>query len=124
MVPACKLVLLNEFLWNVCDFDVAIFWVGHRGIKIEVPHINGAEVCSFLQENTVEKEIDKLKISSVGADVTRVAYAIAFNGDPGAIRIIFLWTNFTYHHGLAYFLPHLGQYVLIVDEEEGVSATH
>ena len=59
----------------------------------------------------------------VGADVAREANAIATNGDAGAIRIIFIRTHFTYHHGMAYFFPLMQRYVMIVNEKKGVSAT-
>ena len=47
---------------------------------------------------------------------------IAANGDAGAIRIILIRTDFTYHHGMAHLLPLVQRYVMIVDEKKGVSA--
>jgi hypothetical protein len=106
------------------DFDVGIFWVGHMGIKVEVLEVNGAEASPFPRQNTVEKELGKFKRPCVGAAVTWVAYAIATNGDAGAIRIVFLGSNFAYHQGVTYFFSFVGWYVLIVDENRGVSAPY
>ncbi len=45
MVSTSKLVLvlLNEFRWDVCDYDADILRVGHWGIKVEVLEVNGAQ---------------------------------------------------------------------------------
>ncbi len=43
--------------------------------------------------------------------------------NAGAIRIIFVRVHFTYYHGMAHFFPLMQQYVVIVNEKEGVSAT-
>jgi hypothetical protein len=42
-VPTRKLVLLNEFHWDVGDLDADIFWVGHWHVEVEVLEVNGAE---------------------------------------------------------------------------------
>jgi hypothetical protein len=52
----------------------------------------------------------------------RIADAIAANCDLGVVCVILFRTNFTYHHGVAYFLSLVRQNVLVVDEEEGVSS--
>ena len=46
---------------------------------------------------------------------------IAADCYAGAIRIIFFWTHFAYHHGVADFLLFMVQDVVVVDKEEGVS---
>jgi hypothetical protein len=76
-----------------------------------------------LRQDTVEKKFDQFKRSRVGADVAREANAIATNSDAGAIWIIFIRTNLTYHHGMAHFFPLMQRYVVVVDAKKGVSAT-
>ncbi len=44
---------------------------------------------------------------------------IAADCYAGAIRIIFFWTHFAYHHGVADFLLFMVQDVVVVDKEEG-----
>ena len=64
-----KLVPLNEFRWDVHDFDAYIFRVGHWGVKEEVLEVNGAEVRSFVREHTIEHQLEEFKGRSVGADI-------------------------------------------------------
>jgi hypothetical protein len=54
--------------------------------------------------------------------IAQEADAIATNRYVGVIRIIFFRTHFTYHHGVADFLPFMARDVVVVDKEEGVSA--
>ena len=121
-VRACRLVLLNEIRWDVCDFDADILGVGHWGIEVEVLEVDGAEACAFAREHTVEQQLDEFKRCGVGADSSRVTYAIASDGDAGTIRIVFIWLHFTNYHGVADFLSFVGWDVMIVDDKEGVSA--
>jgi hypothetical protein len=54
-VCTCKLVFLNEFIWDVCDFNADIFRIGHWGVKVEVLEVDGAEARAFAREHTVEE---------------------------------------------------------------------
>ncbi len=117
-----KVVLLNEFRQNVCNFNVDIFGVWHWSIEVEVLEVDGAEMCTWARKHAVEKEIDKFEGRGVCSQVTREADAIAANCHAGAIRIIFFRTHSTYHHGVADFLLFMARDVVVVDKEEGVSA--
>jgi len=66
-VCTCKLVFLNEFGWDVCDFDADIFRIGHWGIKVEVLEVNGAEARTFVREHTVEEHLEEFEGCGVGA---------------------------------------------------------
>ncbi len=58
-------------------------------IQINVFRINGAKPSSLLREDTVEEELDKLQQGGVGThNASRVADAIATNGDLGAVQVI------------------------------------
>ncbi len=57
-VQTCKLVFVNELLRDVQDFDANVFRLGHERVKVEVFKINGAKVCTFLREYTVEEELE------------------------------------------------------------------
>jgi hypothetical protein len=52
------------------------------------------------------------------------ADAVATNGDPCAIRVILLRTNFTYIYGMAYFLSLVRRNAVVVDAKECVSSRH
>ena len=70
-VTTRKLVLLNEFRWDVGDLDADICRVGHWRVKVEVLEVNGAEARSFAREHTIEQQLEEFKGRSVGANVTR-----------------------------------------------------
>ena len=90
-VSTRKLVLLNEFCWDVCDFDVDILW-GRAlgGINVEFLEVDGAKVYNFARDHTVEQQLEEFKGCGVGADIPRVTDAIASDDDAGMIRIIFI----------------------------------
>jgi len=54
-VCTCKLVFLNEFIWDVGDFNADIFRIGHWGVKVEVLEVDGAEAHAFAREHAVEE---------------------------------------------------------------------
>jgi hypothetical protein len=121
-VTTRKLVLLNEFRWDVEDLDADIFRVGHWRFKVEVLEVNGAEVCSFAREHTIEQQLEEFKGRSVGANIPQVTDAIASNGDVSMIRIVFIRPHLTHYHGVADFPSFVGRDVLIIDDKESVSA--
>jgi hypothetical protein len=120
VVTTRKLVLLNEFRWDVRDLDADIFWVGHWCVEVEVLEVNGAEARSFAREYTIEEQLEEFKGYSVGTNVPREADAIASDGDASAIRIVFIRPNLTNDHGVADFFLFVGWYVMIVNDKEGV----
>jgi hypothetical protein len=122
MIATLKVVFLNEFCRNVSNLNADIFTVQHQSIKVEALEVDGAETCTWARKHTGEKKLDKFKGCSVSSHVVWKADAIAADGDVGAIRIIFFRTHFTYHHGVADFLPFMEQDVVVVDKEEGISA--
>ncbi len=111
-IATLKVVLLNEFHQNVRDFNADVFGVWHRSIKVEVLEVDGSETCAWTRKHAVEKKLNKFKGCGVGSHVDREADAIAANGYAGAIRIIFFWMHFAYHHGVADFLPLMAQDVI------------
>ncbi len=61
MVQTCELVSVDDLLWNVQDFNVYVLWIWHGRVKVEVLKIDGAKVCTFLQEYTVEEELEQFQ---------------------------------------------------------------
>jgi hypothetical protein len=120
-IVTLKVVLLNEFCQNISNFNLDVFGVWHWSIKVEVLEVDGSEPCAWARKYAVEKKIDKFERGSVGSHVAREADAIAPNCYVGAIRIIFFWMQFAYHHGVADFLLFMARDVVVVDKEEGVS---
>jgi hypothetical protein len=122
MIATLKIVFFNEFRQNVSNLNADVFGVWHWSITVEVLEVNGAEPCAWARKHTVEKKLDKFKEGGVGSHPTREADAIATDCCAGAIRIIFFWTHFAYHHGVADFLLFMARYIMVVNKEEGVSA--
>jgi hypothetical protein len=121
-VSTRKLVFLNEFRWDVCDFDADVLGIGHWGIKVEVLEVNGAEARAFVRENTVEQQLEEFKGRGVGAYIPRVTDAIASDGDAGTIRIVFIRPHCTHYHGMADFLSFVGRDVIKMNDKKCVSA--
>jgi hypothetical protein len=120
MVQTFKLVFVNELIRDAQDFDANIFGLGHGSVKVEVFKVDGAKACTFLIQYTVEEELEKLQQHCVSTHIARVADAVATNGYPCAVRVVLVWTDFTYNHGMAYFLSLVQQDVVVVNAEERV----
>ncbi len=121
-IATLKYVLLNEFRRNVCNFNADLFRVRDWSIEVEILEVDGAETCAWARKHTVEKKLDKFEGHGVGSHITQEADVIATDGDAGAIRIILFQLHFTYHHGVADFLPFMDRDVMVVNKKEGVSA--
>jgi hypothetical protein len=75
-------------------------------------------VSTFLRENTVEEELEQLQQCCVGTHIARVADAVATNDDLCVVRGILVWMDFTYNHGMAYFLSLVQRDVMVVNAKE------
>ncbi len=120
----CELVFVNELAGNVKDFDANLFRIGHGSVKVEVLKVNGAKACTFLREYTVEEELEKFQGHCVSTHIAKVADAVATNGDPYVVRVILVWTDFTYNHGMGYFLSLVRQDGVVVDAKERVGTSY
>jgi hypothetical protein len=98
-----------------------IFGIGHRSIQVEVLKVNGAKAGTFLREDIVEEELEKLQQCCVCTHISRAADAIATNGDPCAVRVILFRMDFTCNHIMAYFFSLVRQNVMVVDAKKSVS---
>ncbi len=54
-----ELVLVNEFLGDVCKLDADIIWLVKRGVEIEVLEVHGGKPSITLGKNTVDEQFDK-----------------------------------------------------------------
>ncbi len=54
-----ELVLVNEFLGDVCKLDADVLWPVERGVEIEVLEVHGGEPSITLGENTVDEQFDE-----------------------------------------------------------------
>ncbi len=58
-IKTLKVVLLNEFCWNVSNFNADPFGVRHWSIKVEVFEVGGAETCTWARKRADEKKLEK-----------------------------------------------------------------
>ncbi len=77
---------------------------------------------AWARKHAVEKKLEQFEGCSVGSHIAQEADAIAANGNAGVIRIILFRLHFTYHHGVANFLPFMDQDVVVVNKKIGVIA--
>jgi hypothetical protein len=60
-VQTCELVFVNKLIWDVQDFDVNVFWLGHEPVKVEVLKINGAKVAPFPESTLLRRSLRSSK---------------------------------------------------------------
>ncbi len=89
-------------------------------VKVEVLKVDGAKVGAFLREDTVEEELEQLQQHCVSTHIARVADAVATNGDLCVVRVVLVRMDFTYNHGMSYFLSLVQWDVMVVDAKESV----
>jgi hypothetical protein len=77
-------------------------------------------VCTFLREYTVKEELEKFQGHCVSTHIARVANVVAINCDLCVVRVVLVWTDFTYNHGMAYFLSLVQRDVMVVNAKECV----
>jgi hypothetical protein len=119
-VQTCELVFVNELVWDVQDFDANVFRLEHGRVELEVLNVDGAKVCTFLREYTVEEELEQFQGRCVSTNIARVADAVAPNGDSCAVRVVLVWMDFPHNHGMAYFVSLVEWDVMVVDAKECV----
>ncbi len=54
-----ELVLIDEFLGDVCKLDVDVLWPVERGVEIEVLEVHGGKPSVTLGENNVDEQFDE-----------------------------------------------------------------
>ncbi len=61
-----ELVLVNEFLGDVCKLDADVLWLVERGVKIEVLEVHDGKLGITLGENTVDEQFDSFNCTCGG----------------------------------------------------------
>ena len=89
-----EVVLGDELLWDVTDFDANIFWPVKRCPQVEVGDVETRKSRIWHRQGAVKKQFDEFQRSSFGACVAGVAYPVATDGDPGVIWVRLLRSYF------------------------------
>ena len=74
---------------DVQELDADIFRAVKRGLEIEVRDIEREKLGVFSREDAIYDKLDEIQGRNFGTNVTRVADAIAADGDAGAIGVGF-----------------------------------
>ena len=85
---------------DVQKLNADIFRSVERGLEIEVGYIKRDKIGVFSREGATYDKLDEIQGSSFGTNVTRVADAIAADGDAGAIGVGFFRADKTDHFGV------------------------
>jgi hypothetical protein len=115
-----EVVLSDEFLWDVREFDFDVLGSVEGGAEIEVGDVEGAEARTFVGEDTVDHEFDQFKWCRFGADIAWVADAVTCDGDACSIGVGFFGTYFADDVAVADFFETVGRNVGKVDDVKGV----
>ena len=92
---------------------------------VKVGDVNAGKIGAWARENSVNNSFDEFEGASVGTDITRVADAVATDGDSCSVVISFLGSNKTYHLGVGDFFASVGMNVFKVDDiKVSVPLTH
>ena len=84
-----------------------------RGLEIEVGDIKRDELGVISREDAIYDKLDEIQGISFGTNVTRVADAIAADGDSGAVGVSFFRADNTDHFGVGDFFASIMWDVLI-----------
>ena len=115
---------MDELLGDVIKMDSGIFKSLERCVEVEVFDVEHGKPGTGLGEDTVDEELDEFKGAGRCANITRVTYAIASYGDVHAVGVILLGPVLAYHLGVCDLLLAVWGDVMVVDDEEGVSAQY
>ena len=107
-----QVILINEFLGDIFQFNFHILRALHRCTKVKIGNVEAAKLGIRPGKHTVDEEFDKLERGDRGGDFTGEDNAIASHSDPSAIRIFLVGFNLADDAGEANFLaPILGDVV-------------
>ena len=65
-----QVVLINELLRDLHEFDVHILWVFQGGVKVEIIDVKACKTGTRLQQHAVDHQLDEFERSSQGCYLT------------------------------------------------------
>ena len=100
-----EVVLIDEFLGDVCQFNFDILGALHGRPKVEILDVKRAKLGPWTRDNTVTNKFDKFEGCSGGSYFPREYNTISCNDNPGTILILLLGAYLTYYPGEINLLP-------------------
>ena len=108
----CKVVLIDEFLWDVGQFDLYVFWPIQWHAKVEIGDIKACEAGLFGGKYVNNDELNELEGSCFSSCITWVANEVSPDGDSGPIGIFFLRPDLTHNASVSDVRPSFDRKVL------------
>ena len=76
-----KVVIVDEFLWDLVDMNADIFWAIERRFEVEVGDICCEKFCILSGADAVEDPFDKFEETCLRAHIAEVCNSVASDGD-------------------------------------------
>ena len=88
-----ELIFLNDFLWNVAEFDLCKFGSFEWCHEVEIGKVDAHKTRTRCGNYTVEEYLDKEERGGVGADVFRIVDEVASHGCTGVVGFLLFRAN-------------------------------
>ena len=90
-----EVVIFDYFFGDVSQFDEDILRSVQRYLEVEILYVKSDKPGAFTGKEVVEKELDEVKGSGPGSDVSMLSDVMDSNSDASAIGIRLLGTKST-----------------------------
>ena len=117
-----KVVVGDNVLWEVAEFEAHVFAMGHGCVQIKIFDVDCHELYIGRGGDAVEEYFDGEKLDSGGSTVAQVIYWVASYCEACAIRIRFFWFVVHYYLAVGDVAPSIGRYFFFGDEKDCVGA--
>jgi hypothetical protein len=87
-----KVVMDNNFVRDDVNTETHVFRVWHRGVEVEIGEVDAQKLGPRGTDGGVDEEFGRGEISGWCALVAWIVDAIAANGEPNAMFLLFLWS--------------------------------
>ena len=110
-----EVVLINEFLRDVGEFDADILWTVEGCLEIEGFHVEGEEIGTFAGEHTVEDQFDQVEGSYLGTGIAGIYNVVTCNCNTWAIGIAFVWAKGTHNFRIGNGFAGIGGNIVVLE---------
>jgi hypothetical protein len=83
--------MVDDFVCDDVKMETYLFGVWHGGVVVEICKVDSPKLCPQCTDGGIDKEVDRGEIGVWCAFVVWIVNAIATNGEPNAMFLIFLW---------------------------------
>ena len=80
-------VLVDEFCWDVAQFDADVLRLVQRCLKVEVFDVKGDKVSGPAGNDSVEEQLDEVEGGGLGTDVAGICDVLACYDDASVVGV-------------------------------------